>query len=246
MLLKLFPQPTDEYITPFSYSVKTGEYLRYCDDGTRVSVSLRNHEVDMRCEGDISARVFGIRSPNRAAVLKYCKNSAANKSFIAYIESVYVVPTYSSSVEERFVRAVTRQIVSARQAKKTISRLIKKYGYCRGGVYAFPARDRMQKVTSDELKAMGLGFRADRIVLGLKALSSIQDVSSDLQGVGPWTNAIMAVDKCRDYKHYPFWDKSGQKIIRIIGIDVDAVSTKDKALAADLYVYAASFLENES
>jgi hypothetical protein len=48
----------------------------------------------------------------------------------------------------------------------------------------------------------------------------------------------------KDYRHYPFWDKSGDAIRQRFDIDLPRLARSDSALAADLYIYCASMIES--
>ena len=63
---------------------------------------------------------------------------------------------------------------------------------------------------------------------------------------GAWSQAVIAVELRKDYQEYPFWDKSGEAMQRRFGIDLSIIAGKDRALAADLYVYGASLMESQT
>ncbi len=68
---------------------------------------------------------------------------------------------------------------------------------------------------------------------------------STMRGIGPWSSAVIDCDSNGDFRRYPIEDMSGLKIKRVLGVDLCKLAVREPQLAADVYVYAASFLESQ-
>jgi DNA-3-methyladenine glycosylase II len=100
---------------------------------------------------------------------------------------------------EALVSSITAQQVSLHAAFAVRSRLIERFGEPAGRAVAFPTRERLARVTEDELTALGFSRRKAEYVLGLAraeldfdglALLSDEEVKArimSLRGLGEWS-----------------------------------------------------------
>jgi 3-methyladenine DNA glycosylase/8-oxoguanine DNA glycosylase len=144
---------------------------------------------------------------------------------------------------EAFVKTVIRQIVAAKTAKRVFSDFIERYGYHRAGAYDFPSPAGLRSLRASDLRLLGLGFRADRIVNGFGcAIAGETEWWRQVPGIGPWSQQVLTVETKKDYSFYPFGDRSGLRIKAVCGIALEDISRTDSELAGDLYVYGSAFL----
>lgn len=248
MPIRLFPSPTEDCCTPYVQCADTKTFLRLANMGKGVGAV----RLDM-CDETAAAvsplnnshPVAKYRLPNRQSVIQYLrKQDEVCKPLLCYANEFQIIPAFSLSKEEAIIKAVVRQVIRASQAKKLISNFIKELGESDGPLFGFPALSMLARVSTHEYQKLGLGMKAERISsIVTKLLINSKLIYRDLHGIGPWTEAVLQVDLSHDYRHYPFEDKSGSKISDLFGIHLDSVSRKHKLLAADLYVYAASYME---
>jgi hypothetical protein len=189
--------------------------------------------------------------PDREHLTKWLRQQTGiNEDFRDYVREMLVVPTFSMCAAEALTKVFMRQIVTARQARRMFSDFVEGFGYRKGDVVGFPPPERVQRLGSTDFRDIGLGFRAERLVKSLGRLKGFQVsnltdlLEADVPGIGPWSRAILAVESARDYSHYPFEDKSGTAIRSLTGANVAAVAHDDLQLAADVYVYGASYVES--
>lgn len=249
MEFRLYPHPTDGICTPFVYIREQNTYSRYVFVGSSIyliSITNKVNSSDITVVGGDEKTIIGERRPNREMILDYLLHyESVSNNFLDYIKNTYVVPTFPLSKEEAFVRTIIRQIINAKQAKIMFSNFVKKFGYKKDGLYSFPSLEQLERVSIYDFKKFGLGFKAERMCLGIRMLKTIgEDEFIRMNGIGPWSKNILEVEIHKDYWFYPFWDKSGEKIKKNYGIDLIKIAQKSKELASDLYVYAASHMES--
>lgn len=246
MEVRLFPQPSEDYCTPF-LPERRG-YRRYaCHDGDWRLVTVDKWAKEPKISVD--GGQLHQRMPDRDRLLEWiCLAQGVREPFAQYASSHVVVPTFSMSLAEALTRVVMRQIVTVRQARKAFAQFTMRFGYRLNGAYGFPDLDTLRELSIGDYHEFGLGFRAQRLHHAIHSLDphSAPHQSIDLgrfPGIGPWSKAVLDTELNRDYAYYPFSDKSGEAILMHTGIDVAGVATRAPSLAADLYVYAASFVE---
>ena len=247
MAVRLFPEPTHG-CTP--YVLKDGMYQRYRHvDGMWHLVRLDSRSRNPRFASQILD--WRQRMPDREQMATWLRRQKGiSNDFRDYVGTTVVVPTFSMCAAEALTRVFMRQIVTARQARRMFSDFVEGYGYRKGGVVGFPSPERFRRLRPDDFRGIGLGFRAERLVDAIACLrsfeiSSLADLmQEEVPGIGPWSRAILAVEAARDYSSYPFADKSGAAINMLTGADVADVAQLDLQLAADLYVYGASYVES--
>lgn len=247
MAVRLFPEPAHG-CTPFV--LKDGVYQRYLHvDGKWHLLRLDSRRSHPRfATQDLE---WHQRMPNREMVAAWLRRQVGiSRDFRHYVDTTVVVPTFSMCAAEALTRVFMRQIVTARQARRMFSDFVQGYGYLRDGVIGFPAPERFRRLSPDDFRGVGLGFRSERLVQAAASLRSFEMPSlgglldEGIPGIGPWSRAVLAVEAARDYSRYPFEDKSGAAINALTGADVLALATVDRRLAADLYVYGASYVES--
>ena len=242
---KLFPNPVSDMCTPFVYAMDKKKYQRYYLNPNPQLIELEFGDTGIMIAGCNYKNIIGENIPHRKLLLAYVERYCrCNCDFRDYIKNTHVVPTFTLSKEESFVKTVIRQIISATQAKKLFSSFIKIFGYEKDGIYGFPNSETIAQISYNDLKYLGLGFRARRVLAGLKMIRDGRD-TSELNGIGPWSKSILKVEANKDYAMYPFWDKSGQKINRFCNMNLQAVAKHNTAIAGGLYLYAASYLESQ-
>lgn len=127
----------------------------------------------------------------------------------------------SASLEEALFKSIIRQVITAKQAKKTIHRFITEFGKCYEyeGIkcYCFPSASDIVDISTERLISCGLGFKAQRIkniaegILndGLQISSSVVDnlnTLKELKGIGDWTARSSLCDFTGDWSIYPVDD----------------------------------------
>lgn len=247
MAVRLFPEPTHG-CTPFV--LKNGMYQRYLHvDGKWHLVRLDSRSRNPRFASQNSE--WRQRMPEREQLATWLRRQKGISSdFRDYVGATMVVPTFSMCAAEALTRVFMRQIVTARQARRMFSDFVEGFGYRKEGVVGFPSPERIRRLRPDDFMRVGLGFRAKRLVDAIACLQSFEISSlgyllqEEVPGIGPWSRAILAVEATRDYSSYPFEDKSGAAINMLTGADVAVVAQLDLKLAADLYVYGASYVES--
>lgn len=238
MELRLFPQPTDECITPFVES-EAGVYRCLDETGKLTEISCRDETLCLPAMG-------AQRVPDRERLLEWAEQNGP-VAFGQFVAATTVVPTFSGSATEALVRVVMRQIVTRLQARRTYAKFIRLHGQEANGVYGFPGEDRIRLVTQKDFEDLGMGFRAERLIEAIALRPREPDVwTGALPGIGPWSQAVLECDAKRDYSHYPMWDKSGEVAGRLLGVSMEECRARNAGLAADLYVYALSWAETDS
>ncbi len=253
MEFKLYPQPVDDLCTPFVYLSQEKSYFRYYYTDTislnLISISLVNETnlPHVQVSGINREMVIGKRQSNRRKIKDYfhCCQSM-NHNFLNYFDTTFVIPSFTLSDEEALIKTIIRQVITAKQAKRMFSNFIKEFGEQKEGLYSFPSFAKLEKITVDDLKTFGLAFKATRICSGInRLLTEKKKEITSMNGIGPWSKAILQVEKNKDFSFYPFGDKSGEKIKKEFGIDLIQIAENDKELAGDLYIYAVSYLESK-
>jgi hypothetical protein len=249
MRFRLFPNPSTDACTPFVFVRDRNCYGRAFDDGQvakAITIQRRGNADSVVVEGANACEVVGRRVPDRRELLRYVRGRrSVSQEFVDYLSSVFVVPTFSLCPVESFVRTVIRQLISAKQARQLFARFVRTFGVECDGFFGFPNGSRLAAVSQSNFLEIGLGMKAARIHAGVRRMRAGRVGSPQmLPGVGPWSRQILEVERCKSYRHYPFWDKSGEKIKKVCGIDVTGLAGQDPELAGDLYVYGASFLES--
>lgn len=243
MDFRLFPQPRLGRCTPFVEVSSDRSYARYCHEGarrTRVSVTLGKNGSGLAKSGQRCRDVFGRRLPNRDRLIRVLRDLRC-RDLLRYAEGTLVLPTFSARVEEAFVRTVCRQLIRAAHAARLFSEFVREYGWSADGVYCFPSVEELAELGEADWRRSGFGFKAPRLCAGIQALRR-RETQGPLPGLGPWSASVMATELGKDYRFYPFWDRSGDVIKSTLKVDVQVIAERDDTLAADLYVYAASLL----
>jgi hypothetical protein len=249
MQLKLFPNPSNDLCTPFVFTSERDCFVRLYDSGSshkHVVIQRRKKSGTVEVDGLPSSSVIGNRLPDRDRIQELIRlGRGIRHEFVEYVRTVVVVPTFSLCPAECFVRAVIRQLISAKQASRLFSDFVKYFGIQHRGSFGFPSASRLCRVQRNTYAKLGLGMKTERIQEGIKQILETPTVDPcALPGVGPWSRQILTVEKHKSYRFYPFWDKSGEKIHRVCGINLSRIAERQPDLAADLYIYAASFLES--
>ena len=252
MDFRLYPQPIENICTPFVFDPEKNIYSRYFLNNSSkslVSLSLQKkiNSYRVNVSGIDGTFIYGKELPNRDEIKNYfLVNKSINYSFIEFFENTIVIPTFSLSFVEAYIKTIIRQLITAKQAKKLFSDFIKNFGYCQNRIYGFPDKKNLEDMTVKDLQSIGLGFKGKRIYNGIRMINNFTEENKiELSGIGPWSKAILKVENCKSFSFYPFWDKSGEKIHKIIGIDLNLLAKDKPKLAGDLYIYAISFLEKK-
>jgi hypothetical protein len=245
MEYRLYPNPINDICTPFVYDKSHKKYLRYFLNPNPQLVVVQNNGVGINVTGCTPEQIIGREIPQRELFINYIKaHCICTDDFMDYLKNTYIVPTFPLSEEEAFVKTVIRQIISAAQARKLFSNFVRIFGYEKNGIYGFPNSAMTIKVSLKDLEQLGLGFRAKRILSGLKMIRDGGEIT-ELRGIGPWSKCILEVELNRNYSLYPFWDKSGKRIKEVCGIDLKSIAQDNGAIAGSIYLYAASYLETK-
>jgi hypothetical protein len=248
MAFKIFPNPSKDICTPFIHANQENTFCRLhqTDSYTSLVSIIWNYQTgDMNVSGIEKEKLLGSRLPNRDDMLRYLKRVKLDDSIFArYVHEHYIIPVFSLSIEEAYVKVVIRQLINAKHAKRIYSEFIKKFGVMENKVYGFPNCNLLSEITLRELLDLGIGFKAERLFSGIRLLHMGEPVNQ-LKGIGPWSSGILEMEQHKSYAFYPFWDKSGEKIKETCYVDLLDVAKKNRILAGDLYVYAASYLEAE-
>lgn len=247
MECRLFPTPTADMCTPYVATEPGCRFERLVwHEGRTSIVGISCKGLQATTEGYEPARIVGDRTPDRETLVTWINGQEhVSGDFRRFIARTLVVPTYAWSPEEAFVRTVIRQVVRASQAKRLYSLFIKRFGVHDGVRYGLGACSELAQASPRELEKIGLGFKARRISTGLQVISTGALRSwSQVRGIGQWSERVLAVETLRDYCHYPFEDLSGQRIEITCGVSLKRARAHSIQLAADLYVYGASFLED--
>jgi len=248
MEFKLYPHPEDGICTPFIKVPERNVYSRYFNHNSSkrvVSIMNKKESSFFSIIGCDEKKIIGERRVDRKVILDYLLQvQSVSCEFLDYVMNTYVLPTFPISKEEAFIKTVIRQVISARQAKRVFSEFVKKFGYKKNGLYGFPTLEQLEKITINDLRKIGLGFKAERISSGINMLKRIRTGEFvQIDGIGRWSKAVLAVEAHKDYSFYPFWDKSGEKIKTNCGVDLVKIAQESEDLAGDIYVYAASYME---
>jgi len=141
MDFRLFPHPEPGMCTPYADMDEGCHFGRLVWEGERlkrVKLDFVEEDHHVRVTGADEARIVGARRPDRARLIEYCDQQPCDGGFLKYVLNTVVVPTFSYTIEEAFVRAVIKQVIRASHAKRLISEFIRRYGRCQDGWYAFP------------------------------------------------------------------------------------------------------------
>lgn len=249
MEFRLYPHPTDDICTPYVYTRGQNVYSRYFFVSSSMNLISIINKVDssyITVVGGDEKIIIGKRKPNREMISDYLlHHNSVSDELLGYIKNTCVIPTFTLSKEEAFVKTIIRQIINAKQAKRMFSNFVKKFGYKKDGIYSFPNLEQLEKLSIYDFKKFGLGLKAERMWQGIKTLRTDgKDKFIQMNGIGPWSKNILEVEMHKDYSFYPFWDKSGAKIKKFCGIDLVKIARKSKKLAGDLYIYAVSYMES--
>ncbi|MCU0289238.1 MAG: nucleoside 2-deoxyribosyltransferase [Acidobacteria bacterium] len=250
---KLFPQPDDEICTPFIYQKDDGIYTRLMEEKSDTQwISIAKNGKNFLVSGVEKEKLIGQRSISRERILDFISlNPSTNGNFLNYVRENTVIPTFTLSLHEALIKVLIKQLIGAKQAKKIFSAFIKNFGYNSNKGYAFPSIKVLKGLSLEDLKSMKLGYKAPRILEIIRQISQDdilkpQDfLSKKIKGLGPWSQDILRMEFAKDYAFYPFYDLSGEKIFDECGVDLNHISKYDRGFAGDIYVYAASFLENK-
>ena len=130
----------------------------------------------------------------------------------------------SLSLGEALIKAIIRQVITANHAKKLIDAFVRSYGEQRtyNGMtyYNFPLLEKIIEIPLEELKACGLGFKAN--VVRHVALSILENaleekvrqvtreealhVLQSIKGIGRWSAHVAICDLFGQWQYYPFED----------------------------------------
>lgn len=245
MQFRIFPIPTIDMCTPFIFTPHNSFSRYYYDNENnlkKLKIRLDVSSSRINIKGCNEHEILGLRKPIRENIIDYINRcDAIDQNFKKFILKTNVIPTYPLSKEEALIKTIIRQIISSQQAKKLFSDFIKKFGVNKNGIFGFPTKQKLIKISVEELKKIGLGLKAERINKGIHLLNNKN--FNEINGIGPWSIEVLDAEINKDYMYYPFWDKSGEKILKICGIDLVRIKRRDIELAGDLYIYGASFLE---
>ena len=249
MEFRLYPNPTNNVCTPFVYVKEYNAYLRFFNDGSSenlISIINNTNPLCMKVNGYDEKVILGEKIPNREMILEYLQHyDNINNNFLFFVKNTYVVPTFTLSKEEAFIKTVIRQIINAKYAKIIFSNFVKKFGYKKHGIYGFPTFEQLRRISINNLKKFGLGFKADRIWEGIRLIRKLKNNEFiKISGIGLWSKEILDVEIHKNYSFYPFWDKSGEKIKKVCGINLIEIAKKRKSFSGDIFLYAASYLES--
>jgi len=241
MEFKVYPYPAYEQCTPFIFNRNSNSFQRNVVHRRRysiLSVGLDNGKV--KIEGGLKREIVGYRLPNRKNLIDYLVKLDSKSDLLEYINNTYVLPTFSLSREEAFIKVTIRQLISAKHAKRLISDFIKEFGTKKNNLFTFPTISRLNRLTLSELKNLGLGFKSERILNGIKEFHKVDQI----KGIGSWSKQILLLENKKNYSYYPFEDMSGERIRKMFNIDLYELSKTNRILAGDIYLYSVSFLEN--
>jgi DNA-3-methyladenine glycosylase II len=135
---------------------------------------------------------------------------------------------------EALVTSITAQQVSLFAAFAIRTRMIERFGSPVGRVYAFPVRDRMARVSEDELVAIGFSRRKAEYVVGLARseldLDALAELDDDevrarivaVRGLGPWTAEWFLARHLGRPQAWPVGDLALQKAVEVLyGVRVE-------------------------
>jgi hypothetical protein len=248
MEFKIYPMPTETVCTPYVLDGEEQFSRLFHSNGTLKKITLSYSNLkNMTDNAQSPFEMFiGRRLPNREELLHLVhEEKEINPEFLEYVKNTIVVPTYSISENEILIKTIIRQLIHSIQAKKLYSVFIRTYGIERNGIFGFPDLNTLISLTHDNFRDINLGMKAKRVVNGINELNNANGSSIyEIHGIGPWSKAIIHMEKQRDYSLYPFWDKSGKKIDDLCGIDLIMVRNENRSIVGDLYIYGASFLES--
>ena len=150
-------------------------------------------------------------------------------------ELVGLRPIISATPFEGLVRSVVKQVIRAETARmlmakitKTIGRRIDAEGF---SAYSFPTAAEMASVSISELKALGLGYKAELLKTlsedtanGELDLLSMKNAEDDeivarlvsYKGVGSWTARAFAADGLGRLDLYPMEDINLRKAVALL------------------------------
>lgn len=250
MEFRLFPNPSKGVCTPYQLIGDTHYiYARYfIADSTNklITISINEHCNKIEVHGNDFEEILGDKSPDREIILDILgKDKYVNKNLLSYIKNTCVVPTFPLTFVEAIIKTFIRQIISAKQAKRLFSDFVKEFGYEDQGIFNFPSIEQIKDVQLSDFEYLGLGLKAKRIFNAIREIGEIKDLAvKKIKGVGPWSEEIMNVEISKNYSFYPFWDKSGEKILNKCGINLLEIAKRNKEIAGSIYVYSASYLES--
>lgn len=251
MHYKLFPCPTDSICTPFVFNNNSFKALHYLDnrlDTVRIKADYYNNDVQILSSDNRVVQHYSL--PDRSNAIRFIKKHRACDELCLFMRFNTVIPTFSFTISEAIIRAIIRQIIRASHAKYLISNFIKCYGFNHLSFYGFPSVEKLTILSISEYRHLGLGMKSKYIYDLIKVISNspfenVTNILGNISGIGPWSRAIITMDLSKTYSLYPFDDKSGQVIDKVFKLDLQSISRYDLKLAADLYLYAASYLENK-
>lgn len=130
----------------------------------------------------------------------------------------------SASLGEAVIKAVIRQVISAQHARRLTYRFVELYGpTCsyEGSIYTdFPSLEAVARMSPDDLRACGLGYKAPLLpriahdLLQMQIEERLDHISSteaiallqSVKGIGRWTACVAMCDLRGDWSVYPFED----------------------------------------
>ena len=246
MVFKLFPQPSEEIFTPFKFDVNNNCYSRYVNvNGERKLISIFYDKKlnDIKVSGCKRETILGDNLPNRNLINEYLSDSECLVNFKKYVNDNIIVPTYSLSLLESTIKTIIKQIITAKQAKILFSNFIRIYYDSNFGFYSFPSLSKLKKINENDLIDMGLGFKSERICNIVKTYSKCDTFDIDrITGIGEWSKSIINMEVQKNYLYYPYWDKSIDKINEVCKLNLRNI--KNNNLLSSLYIYGASYVEN--
>jgi DNA-3-methyladenine glycosylase II len=146
-------------------------------------------------------------------------------------------PTLAPDPFEMLVGAITAQQVSLFSALAIRNRLVERFGERVGGVWAFPARERLAAASEDKLFSLGFSRRKAEYVVGLArsdvdldalALVPDEEVKEQLtavRGLGEWTADWFLARYLGRPRAWPAGDLALRKAVRALYGDVDVRAT---------------------
>lgn len=119
---KLFPQPYEDVCTPFIYQKDNNSYTRLTAEKSNprlITIAKKGEKVLVT--GTKAEYLIGHREISRELLLDYLSlNPGTKEDFLTYVQENIVVPTFALSLHEALIKVLLKQLISAKQAKKTL------------------------------------------------------------------------------------------------------------------------------
>lgn len=244
MVFRIFPGAATDLVTPFRWDPRHGAYVRLVGNGRhKASIAIGMVDGAVVVEGPDWAKRAVAGQPLAAwPSLRPSLGPRTSIAFRRFVQTTLVVPTFSATPWEAYVRVVLRQVVRAGEAKRRLSRLAMNLGPTSGYAVGMPTPSQLRAVGHTRLVRLGMGFRAACLIRGSRAFDEHgqRRSSGPLPGIGPWSAKVLTSDLTHRLDQYPMDDLSGEKIRKTCGLDLTAVPSPFRG---DLYAYGAAFME---